>query len=145
MGTGGRSWSHVGHGHRFPTRGLSRRAAPTATTKARPALKLARALSRVAERAISICRGDHALVGGFATFERGERSEGASAESLYIEGDGYEEVPASKWRLATGAELGPSSFFARSFPDGDDPPLRLLSDLVRRVAFDPTRFEVSLD
>jgi hypothetical protein len=69
----------------------------------------------------------------------------ASEKDIYVDGDAYLEVPEKKWLAATGTGIVPNDVFFKAFPDTDEPPLRLASDLSKKVTFDPVEFEVSLE
>lgn len=106
---------------------------------------LGRELSRVVGKVYWVSQGDHSCVGGYASFENGKLVDPASENDIYVDGDRYLDVPEKKWLAATGTGVIPSALFFTAFPDSDEPPLRLATDLAKRVAFDPTKFEVSLD
>ena len=108
-------------------------------------LSLALELSRVVPKAYWVCQGDHSCVGGYARFEHGAMVEQAGDGDVFVDGDDYVDVPERKWRAATGAPITPEEFFFHTFPDGSHPPVRMAAEPSKQIAFDPARFEVSLD
>ena len=106
---------------------------------------LARELSRVVGKVYWVSQGDHSCVGGYALFENGRLADPGSEEDIYIDGDGYIDVPQKKWLAATGTDVVPNDAFLQAFPEAPEPPLRLATDLAKTIAFDPAEYEVSLE
>ncbi len=106
---------------------------------------LARELSRVVGKVFWVSQGDHSCVGGYASFENGKLVDPASEKGIYVDGDRYVDVPKPKWLAGTGTGVTPNDVFSTSFPDTDEPPIRLATDLATSMTFDPAEFEVSLE
>jgi hypothetical protein len=122
--------------------------APTKSSQQGPLSRvavLARELSRVVSKVYWVSQGDHSCVGGYALFENGKLADPSSEEDIYIDGDGYIDVPVKKWLAATSTGIAPNDAFFQAFPDASQPPLRLATDLAKTIAFDPAEFEVSLE
>lgn len=107
--------------------------------------RLARTLSLAGAKVLWVSQGDHACVGGFALFERGELVSPASATEIFVDGAGYVDVPRAKWLAASGAGLAPLDAYVAAFPDNGAPPLRSATDPSEEIPFDPAAFEVSLE
>lgn len=108
-------------------------------------LALARELSRSIGSSFWICQGDHSCVGGYAHFKSGELVDKGGDKDVWVDGDGYIDIPAKKWSKTLKVQLQPEEIFFRAFPDTNDPPLCLSSDPTRHVDFDPAEHEVSLE
>lgn len=108
-------------------------------------LNLARQLSRQVDGTFWVAQGDHACVGGFAQFKRGKVVAQAGEDGVWVEGEDYLRVPERLWTGTLGAPLTPEATFLRAFGDSPEPPLRKPGQADVRIAFDPARFEVSLD
>jgi hypothetical protein len=106
---------------------------------------LARELSRGVGKVFWVSQGDHSCVGGYALFENGTLVDPISEKEIYVDGDRYLDVPKEKWLAATGTGVIPNEVFLTAFPDNDEPPLRLATDLSKSMTFDPVEFEVSLE
>jgi hypothetical protein len=108
-------------------------------------LALARALSQLTGTAYWLCQGDHSCVGGYARFDRGALVDPVRHEDIFVDGDGYIDIPASRWSDALRTKANPEALFFATFPDEDGPPLRSTSNPRRKIRFDPEQHEVSLE
>jgi hypothetical protein len=102
-------------------------------------LLLAQELSRTTTTTWWVCRADRVHTGGFARFEHGALTETAGADDPYVVDDGYIEVPAAKWRAATGSRRDPTEAFVKFLDNEDAPPLFAVGNPESPIAFDPER------
>jgi hypothetical protein len=109
-------------------------------------VELARELSRLTRTACWAVSADHSCMGAFARYDEGQLVEQATDEGVYVDGEGYIDVP--KQKLAAALAFSPlevDQLFFRAFPDEGGPPMVVLNNGVELVPFDHDEFELALE
>ncbi|MBP9088347.1 MAG: hypothetical protein KBG15_19660 [Kofleriaceae bacterium] len=109
-------------------------------------LALAGAISHLTGfTAFWLCQCDHSGVGGYARFDRGELVDPPRQDAVVVDGDGYIEVPVSRWSDALGMQVDSKGVFRSTFPDENEPPLRSMLDPRLKIRFAPEQHKISLE